>query len=240
MGYLVSKSMSMEVFKKLFARKEEPDAPGKSEELKVQLYKGDKIISLGDDLNFKVVKTLSQQEKDELNTSTIPILITQLYMHYWSDGLVCEDPHDPTWKNQAVFFWKAEEPFPKKSLPPDFEAFRVLYFIFVKYDVLIKGGEVVPWFGMPGRGTKFFCEINGQEISVPELSKMGVIEYVESVELTPDNLGILTDREEYFYLADEKVARVEGHTFFLHGKSIPIDVAYGIGGLNIVRKVTFE
>lgn len=227
----------MGIFTKFFAKKEEQEEPKKSQ---VFLEKGTKIISLGEDLNFKVVKTLSQQQKEELNTSTIPILITQLYMHYWSDGLVCEDPQDQAWKNQAVFFWKAEEPFPKKSLPPDFEEFDVRYFIFVKYDVLIKGGEVVPWFGRPGLGTKYFCELDSQEVSIPELSKLGVIEYVESVELTPDNLGILTDREQYFYLADEKVARVEDNTFLLHGKSIPIDVAYSIGGLNIVRKITYE
>lgn len=98
----------------------------------------------------------------------------------------------------------------------------------------------MPWFGMPGLGVKLFCELDNQQITISELSKMGVIEYVESVELTSDNLEILTDREQYSYLADEKVAQVRDDTFLLHGKSLPIDVAYSIGGLNIVRKVEYE
>ena len=176
----------MGIFDKFFAKKEEPNEPGKAEHPKIQLYKGDKIISLGDDLNFKMVKTLSQAQKDQLNASTIPIVITQLYMHYWSDGLVCEDPQDQAWKNQAVFFWKAEEPFPKKSLPPDFEKFGVRYFIFKenKHEISVKAGQVVPWFGMPGLGTKYFCEMDSQQIPIPELSQLGVIDYVESVQLS--------------------------------------------------------
>ena len=226
----------MGLFNKIFAKKEQV----KTEQSKIWLNKGDRIISLGDDLNFKVIKTLSQKQKDELNTSSIPILITQLFMHYWEKGLACEDPDDQAWRNQALFFWKAEEPFPKKSLPPVFETFDVRYFVFTNYDITIKGGQAMPWFGMPGLGTKYFCEKDDQEISIPELAKMGVIDYVESVELTSNNLGILAEREQYFYLADEKVAQVRGDTFLLHGKSIPIDVAYCIGGLNIVRKVKFE
>lgn len=232
--------MIMGIFKKFFAKMEEQGEQVKPKKSQVFFEKGTKIISLGENLNFKVVKTFSQEQKEELNTSTIPILMTQLYMHYWSEGLVCEDPDDQGWKNQAVFFWNAEEPFPKKSLPPDFETFGVRYFVFVKYDVLIKGGQVMPWFGMPGLGVKLFCELDNQQITISELSKMGMIEYVESVELTSDNLAILTDGEQYFYLADEKVAQVRDDTFLLHGKYLPIDVAYSIGGLNIVRKVEFE
>ncbi|MEI9946519.1 MAG: hypothetical protein WDN26_20140 [Chitinophagaceae bacterium] len=41
-------------------------------------------------------------------------MTTQLYMHYWSDGLNDDNQNDPAWHNQAIFFWRAEEPFPKK------------------------------------------------------------------------------------------------------------------------------
>ncbi len=232
----------MGIFQKLFSKKQEPQESGESTQPKIGIYQGDTIVSLGDELNFKVVKSLSQDQKDRLNASTIPILLTQLYMHYWSDGLVCDDPQDQAWKNQAVFFWKAEEPFPRKSLPVEFETLGVRYFIFVesKDEIVLKGGQVVPWFGMPGLGTKYYCEMDNQAVPIAELCKLGVMEYIETAELTPDNLDILTDREQYFYLADEKVAQVKENTFYLHGKPIPIDVAYSIGGVNIVRKVAFR
>ena len=137
-----------------------------------------------------------------------------------------------------MFFWKAEEPFPKKSLPPIFETFQVKNFVFVgdPSNISLQVGEAMPWFGMPGLGEKHVCEINGQKITIPELNKLGLVEYVEPIELTANNLDILTNREQYFFLIDNRITPFHNGNFFLKGKPIPIDVAYSIGGIHIVKK----
>ena len=46
-------------------------------------------------------------------------------MHYWLPQLSGADPQDQTWRNQVLYFWKAEEPFPNKSLPLEHEDNRL-------------------------------------------------------------------------------------------------------------------
>jgi hypothetical protein len=43
--------------------------------------------------------------------------------------------------------------------------------------------------------------MNGHK-TIPELNKLGMVGYVEPVELT--NLYILTNKEEYFFVIDER------------------------------------
>lgn len=96
----------------------------------------------------------------------------------------------------------------------------------------------MPWFGMPGLGEKHVCELNGRKVTIPELYELGLVEYVEQVDLTTDNLDILTDRELYHFLIDDRIAPFWNGNFYLKGKPIPIDVAYNIGGIHIIKKVT--
>ena len=161
-------------------------------------------------------------------------------MHYWTDNLVCTDRNDPEWQNKVMFFWKAEETFPKKSLPPQFETFKTKYFLFCgdTSKISLQVGQAMPWFGMPGLGEKHVCELNGRKVTIPELYELGLVEYVEQVDLTTDNLDILTDRELYHFLIDDRIAPFRNGNFYLKGKPIPIDVAYSIGGIHIIKKVT--
>lgn len=227
----------------LFGKGKTKSKPQK-EESKVhtaQLKSGDKIISAGGYIAHKVVRDLTAKQKESLEKSTIPLTIDELFMHYWRPNLVCKDKNDPEWENMVVFFWKAEEPFPKKSLPPFFEAFQKKYFLLNNSDEISHmAGETEPWFGMPGGGEKHVCMIGEEEISIPELHKRGIATYIKQVELTDDNLEILSDRDNYFFLIDARITPYRDGNFYLGGQPISISDAYSIGGIHIVKKVGLE
>ena len=229
----------MGIFDKLFSKKQNGNNSEKSTETQtVQFEKGDTFISTDDYSGFKIIRPLTEQQRVSVDKSTILLRASQLYMHYWTDHLVCEDRNDQEWQNKVMFFWKAEESFPKKSLPPIFETFKVKNFLFVgdTSNISIQVGQAMPWFGMPGLGEKHGCEINSQKMTIPELNKLGFVEYVEPVELTNENLNILTDKENYFFLIDDRITPFQNGSFYLKGKPISIDVAYSIGGIHIIKK----
>lgn len=228
---------------KLFGKKQtEDNSRNLAETETVQLEKGDTFISTGDNYGYKVIRQLTDEQRESVDKSTILLRASQLYMHYWTENLVCTDLNDQEWLNKVMFFWKAEEPFPKKSLPPVFETFAIKNFLFVgdTSSVSLQTAQAIPWFGMPGLGEKCVCEINGQKITIPELYKLRLVEYVKPVELTNDNLEILTNREDYFFLIDERITSFKNGNFYLKDKPIPIDVAYSIGGIHIIKKIKLE
>jgi hypothetical protein len=231
----------MGFFDKLFGKKQTQDNSQNLTEA-VQLEKGDTFISTGDNYGFKIIRPLTEVQRESVDKSTILLRTGQLYMHYWTDNLVCTDRNDQEWQNKLMFFWKAEEPFPKKSLPPEFETFKNKYFLFTgdtsKFSLQV--GQAMPWFGMPGLGEKHFCEMNGQKITIPELNKLGLVEYVEQVELTNDNLNILADKENYFFLIDERITPFQNGNFYLKDKPISIDLAYSVGGIHIIKTTELE
>lgn len=228
----------MGLFDKIFGKKPNSDTSQQATET-VQHQKGETFISTGDNIGFKIVRQLTDEQKEKVDKSTILLRTGQLYMHYWTDNLVCTDRNDPEWQNKVMFFWKAEEPFPKKSLPPEFETFKTRYFLFSgdTSKISLQVGEAMPWFGMPGLGEKHVCELNGQKVSIPELNELGLVEYFEQVELTTNNFDILTNQDNYFFLIDNRITPFQNGNFYLKGKPIPIDIAYSIGGIHIVKKI---
>jgi hypothetical protein len=193
-------------------------------------------------LRFKIIRPLTEEQRERIGKSSILLRTGQLYMHYWTDNLVSTDRNDPEWQNKVMFFWKAEEPFPKKSLPPEFETYRVKHFLFAgdTSNLSLQVAQAMPWFGMPGLGEKHVCEMNGEKVTIPELNKLGLIEYVELVELTNDNLEILTNREKYCFLIDERITSFQNGSFYIKGKPIPIDMAYMIGGIHIIKETDLD
>lgn len=233
----------MGIFDILFGKKEsKPESKVESEKKTVQLNKGDKFISTGDNLGCKIIRDLTNEQKEAIEKSTILLRASQLYTHYWTKNLVCKDRNDQEWRNMVMFFWKAEEPFPKKSLPPHFEKIETKYFIFQgdTSEITLQVGKAMPWFGMPGEGDKHVCLINNEEVTIPELYEKGIIEYLEFVELTNENLAILTNKEEYFFLIDERLTPFRNGNFYLKDKPIPISIAYSIGGIHIIKKRDLE
>lgn len=87
-------------------------------------------MSTGENICYKILRDLTIDQKERIEKSTILLRTGQLYMRYWTDNLICSDRSDQEWQNKVMFFWKAEEPFPKKSLPPVFENFKVKSFLF--------------------------------------------------------------------------------------------------------------
>lgn len=231
----------MGLFDKLFGKKQ-TESNSSSEKPTARVSKGDEFISTGNNIGFKIIRTLTDEQKEKVEKSTILLRTGQLYMHYWTDNLICTDRNDQEWQNKVMFFWKAEEPFPKKSLPLNFETFKARHFLFQgdTSTISLKVGQAMPWFGMPGLGEKHVCEINGEKATIPELNQKGLVEYIETVELTKDNLEILTDKDEYFFLVDEKITPFQNGSFYLEGNPVSIDLAYSVGGLHIIRKTGLD
>lgn len=233
----------MKLFNKLFGKKSTNNEQTHSlEKETVVVQKGDIFISTGNNVAYKINRVLTSEQKDKIEKSTILLRTGQLYMHYWTDSLICEDRNDQEWQNKVMFFWKAEETFPKKSLPPAFETYKVKHFLFEGDTSIIslKIAQALPWFGMPGLGEKHVCEINGESATIPELNNLGIIEYIELIELSDENIDILNDRENYFFLIDERITPFNNGNFYLNGQIIPINVAYGVGGIHIIKKVDLE
>jgi hypothetical protein len=229
----------MRLFDKFFKQKQSRDNTQISSEIEtVQLQKGDTFISTGDNHAFKIIRPLTEEQKQGINKSTILLRTGQLYMHYWTDNLFCTDRNDPEWQNKVMFFWKAEEPFPRKSLPPEFQTFKIKHFLFSgdTSKIVLQVAQAMPWFGMPGLGEKHVCEVNREKVTIPELNTLGLVEYIDPVELTNNNLDILTNRDNYFLLIDERITPFQNGGFYLKDKLIPIDVAYSIGGIHIIKK----
>ena len=101
-------------------------------------------------------------------------------------------------------------------------------------------GRARPWFGMPGYGEKHFCELNGEKITIPELNQLGLVEYIEHVELNNETMEILTMSDKYFFLIDQRITPFRNGNFYLAGKPISIDVAYSVGGVHIITKTELE
>ena len=233
----------MGFFDKLFGKKQTGNnSENRNETETVQLKEGDKFVSTGDNIGYKILRNLTDEQKERIEKSIILLRTGQLYMHYWTDNLICTDRNDQEWQNKVMFFWKAEESFPKKSLPPNFETFKVKYFLFDNdiSNISVQVGQAMPWFGMPGLGEKHVCEINGKKATIPELNELGKVEYIEQIDLTDDNLNILTDKENYFFLIDERLTPFKNGSFYLNEKPIPINVAYSVGGIHIIKKSKLE
>jgi hypothetical protein len=99
-------------------------------------------------------RQLSPAQREALAHATLPLLPTQLYLHYWLPNLPEQDPQDQTWRNQVLYFWKADEPFANKSLPPVFETFQEKTFVFAgdTSELSVQVGQAAPWFEQPGGG----------------------------------------------------------------------------------------
>ena len=233
----------MGLLDKIFGKKTPGEsAAGSKQTDTVQLQAGDEFISSGDHVAYKILRPLTDTQKESIEKSTILLRGGQLYMHYWTKGLICPDRNDQEWQNKVMYFWKAEEPFPKKSLPPNFETFEAKHFLFQGdlSKISVQVGQAMPWFGMPGLGEKHLCQIDGENVTVPELNNLGIVEYVAPVELTEDNLSVLTDRENYYFLVDERITPFHNGNFYLNNQVIPINMAYAIGGIHLVRKTGLE
>jgi hypothetical protein len=205
------------MFKGLFGRKKEEKESLKSE---------------GKSQNDK----FSTELKNKIESSTLQLMTHDLFMHYWSDDAV-ENTSDPEWQNQALFFWQYKEPFEMQSLPPHFKGFQKKAFIVneLPESVSVSAGKVMPWFGMPGGGTKYSFSINDQQIQIKDLIDNRALSYIEIINLTDSNSDLLTDRENYSFLMDTNMIKFDKGKFYHRNKEIAFADAVEIGGLELIR-----
>jgi hypothetical protein len=157
-------------------------------------------------------------------------------MHYWSDNLK-EDSKNPEWQNQGVFFWKFKENFEAKSLPQNFKTLQKKYFIIngMPENVKFSSGQVMPWFGMPGGGTKYFFQNPDKQIPIINLVKDNVLSYVDVIELSDSNSDILTKTNEYFFLMDKTMISFDKGKFYFKQKELAFADTVEIGGLELIK-----
>ncbi len=124
----------------------------------------------------------SDSENDIGEDIKLPLLNSQIFMHYDSGIKQKKDLQDQEWVNQHVFFWTAFEPFEKKSLPAQFKEYTHRYFILRKELpklINIGVGQAMPWFGMPGNGDKYFLSSNNTQMPIKRLIDTGHFQYIE-------------------------------------------------------------
>ncbi|BDD01428.1 glycohydrolase toxin TNT-related protein [Persicobacter psychrovividus] len=181
-------------------------------------------------------KKFSAELKEKIEQSRLQLMTHELFMHYWSDNLK-EETENPEWQNQAVFFWKFKELFEKKSLPPNFQELQKKYFIVngLPENVNVSAGQVMPWFGMPGGGTKYFFQTSEKQIPIDNLTKSNAVSYVEVIELSDSNSDLLTKTDECFFLMDTTMISFDSGKFYFGQEEIPFANAVEIGGLELIR-----
>jgi len=207
----------MNIFKKLFGNKEKN-------------VKDMKKVENSD------ISTPSNKLDVHIEKSTLQILTHQFFMHHQKESLR-DNPNDPAWQNQTIYFWKAKEKFERKSLPPEFRAYQKHFFIVIANPggLQLHQSKAIPWFGMEGNGDKYFVSFNGAEITLKELEKRKLIQYVEIFKLTLENAAVLRDRENYFWLMDTERVSYANDNFQYEGKIVSISKAVELGGLTLIK-----
>lgn len=179
---------------------------------------------------------LDPELKSLVEKAPLQIMTHELFMHYMSNNLQ-DDPNNPAWQNQALYFWSKDEPFEKKSLPADFESYPKYFFIFNQLppDLKLSAGEVIPWFGMPGKGTKYFISYQENPVPIKLLLEKGIIKRVDVVNLTKNNSSVLQDRQNHFFIMDQKRLQFKDGKFIHNNSNILFSDAFEKGLLTLVK-----
>ena len=212
---------------------------GKNDPATHVLPKGEKIVAIDDHHVYTIANIITEEQRQWLDASTLWFEQGKaVFMHYYQEGLL-EKRNDPEWENQAIFFWYANEQFPKKSLPPFFESFTKHYFTFIKTDlgdISLIDGQVIPWFDQPGGGRKHYCEKGGHKLTIAELFQMNLIEFLEIVEPPKITFQMLQDRDNFYFLAPDSLDFIEGWPA-INGKIFPVSLVYEVGLCKLVRRI---
>lgn len=219
------------MFKNWFKKKQEKKEVSTERQT---LEKGDKILTTEDaNVFYKITRDITEKISNGLESSTIPLWIGDLFMHYWNNPVI-DDYNNPEWQNQCLYFWFAEEEFPRKSLPRIFDKMDKLYFRIVDNTLECFNGTVIPWFGMPGGGTKFGFGDPQNPTPIKVIKEQEQIEYLEIIELSEENIHILNDRDNYMLLANKNIT-FDNNIFYLAEKPITLTQAYQIGVVSIAK-----
>lgn len=215
------------MFKRFFTKKKKIETVGEIiSKDKTQFVEEIKSVK-NDPIEEPTTKEFDPNKIDWLiNDSILTFMSRELFMHYF-DGSTAKDLQNPSWQNQGVFFWMNDEPFEKKSLPEFFESFEKKLFIFHEVPDYIElvSAKAIPWFGMPGEGDKYCLRYDENPITLDEALKLNIIKYVEIIELNFENLSVLNDRDNYFFLIDPEV-KFENGLFYYDKEKISLAELY--------------
>lgn len=217
----------------------EPEDPSKAKYYSEHFEERNNEVNLKEtEPEEKTAGRFSAELKKKIEESTLQFMTHDLYMHYYTDDIV-EDASNPEWQNLALFFWKNNEAFEKKSLPPKFDGLEKKAFILNKLpeSVTVSAGKVIPWFGMPGGGTKYFFSRNSKEIKIKELADDGSLSYVEIINLTDSNADVLSNHDNYFFIIDNETIRFENGRFYNNGRLIAFADAVEMDGILLIREI---
>lgn len=193
--------------------------------------KGDSTVLTVDGSNgYPVIREISANQKKEIDNHSLNFIDDQLFMHYWVDNIE-HNEEDPVWQNTSLYFWKAEEPFSKKALPPIFEDFKKRFFVINK-PITLEVFLATPWFDQPGLGEIHVAVIDHEMIPLLDLYRANVIDYVEMIETLYSK--DLSD-SKYGFLVDERIVSLKNGKLYLDGQDIPYHIAYSIGGIHLVK-----
>ena len=186
--------------------------------------------------NTKSNSKLSPELKALVEQAPLQIMTHELFMHYMKDGLK-DDPSNPAWQNQALYFWSKDEPFEKKSLPAEFDNYPRHYFIFNQLppELKLSAGEVMPWFGMPGKGTKYFVSYQDNPVPIKLLLEKGVIKKVEVINFTESNASVLQDKQNHFFIMNQKRLQYKDGKFIHNNAEILFSDAFEKDLLTLVK-----
>ncbi|KQX11547.1 glycohydrolase toxin TNT-related protein [Flavobacterium sp. Root420] len=223
------------MFKRFFTKKKEVETAEEiASEDKTQFIEEVTPI-VNEPIEERTTKEFDPNKIDWLiNDSILTFLPRDLYMHY-SDSNTKKDQYGPSWQNQGVFFWMNDEPFERKSLPEFFESYERKLFIFDKFPDYIElvSAKAIPWFGMPGEGDKYCLRYEENPINIEEALKLNIIKYVEIIDLNFENLSVLNDRDNYFFLINPEV-KFENGLFYLNGKKMALAALYQKKKLKVI------
>lgn len=182
---------------------------------------------------------MSPQLLQQIEQSPLQLMAYRLFMHYFSPEAT-PNPSDQAWKNQGIFFWDVDEPFERKSLPPVFQTYQKLFF-YVQAEipnVSVMQMTTIPWFGMPGGGTKYAFTLNEkQEIPLQELSKQGMIQYLQIFPINENTAHLLQKRGEYYFFMDVKKVQYKDRQFYFEGQAVEFSEAVRLGGFRLVKPI---
>ncbi|RZS93385.1 glycohydrolase toxin TNT-related protein [Aquimarina brevivitae] len=161
-----------------------------------------------------------------LNESILTFDTGKLFMHYYAPNQKV-DKNNPAWQNQGVFFWENDEHFDKKSLPDDFLSMETKLFLIQSIPdyIQVAAGKAMPWFGKPGGGTKYFFKYEDNPITLEEAHHLKIMKYVDVITITPDNISILNDRDNYVFNLSDKVT-YKDKEFYLNQQKVSIAELY--------------